>query len=206
MPVTSLRSRGFGKTSWFSGLAAAGAAVALVVSGLAGCSHDTSDDPTGVNDADVTYVSSVVAHHAQSIQLLNLRPQQPTGIQVGLWVDSARMRRLHELHVTERMLRGWDRPVPETGLDHSDEGKHIEFDSDIPGVLPQSRVRTIEVANGDAFTRSWLSALLEHELGAVRLAEAEIAAGQNAETVALAEKDRAAHAAQAERLRRMLRS
>lgn len=206
MPVTSLRSRGFGKASSYSGLAAAGAAVALTASALAGCSQDPGEDPTGVNDADVTYVSSVVAHHAQSIQLLNLRPQQPADLQVGLWVDSARMRRLHELHVTERMLRGWDRPVPETGLDHSDEGKHIEFDTDIAGVLPHARVRTIEAAKGDAFNRSWLSALLEHELGAVRLAEAEIAAGQNAETVALAEKDRAAHAAQAERLRRMLRS
>ena len=179
------------------------AVVALAASGLAGCSEDDSaSDATGVNDADVAYVSSVVAHHAQSVQLLNLSLRQLDA--GGFWVDTARMRRLRELHAGERMLRSWHEKVPETGLDHADEGKHLVFDTGIPGVLAATKVRAIEREKGAGFVRAWLGALLKHELGAVQLAETEIADGQNGKTVAIAEKDRAAHAAQVDRLRRML--
>ena len=198
--------RGRSKASWLPRCAAAGAAAALAASALAGCS-DSGGDPKGVNDADVTYASSVVVHHAQSVQLLNLRPDQgDAGAAMGMWVDTARTHRLRELRASERLLRSWDRKVPETGLQHSDEGKHIEFDSDVLGVLTHAQVRAIERETGSAFTHAWLNGLIDHELGAVRLAEAEMADGQNAETVAIAEKDRAAHAAQVDRLRRMLES
>ena len=205
--MTRLNRRGHSKASWSPRCAVAGAVAALAASGLAGCSDDSTGDPDVVNDADVTYASSVVVHHAQSVQLLNLRPDQgDAGAAVGMWVDTARTHRLRELRASERLLRSWDRKVPETGLQHSDEGKHVEFDSDVPGVLTHAQVRAIEEETGSAFTHAWLNGLIDHELGAVRLAEAEIADGQNAETVAMAEKDRAAHAAQAERLRRMLDS
>ena len=180
---------------------------ALNASVLVACSDDASGDPKGVNDADVTYASSVVAHHAQSVQLLNLSLRHlDAGPEVGAWVDAARTRRFRELRAGQHMLRSWDEKVPETGLGHADEGKHLVFDTGIPGVLAAEDVRAIERAKGVGFVRAWLNGLIDHELGAVRLAETEIAGGQNAKTVAVAEKDRAAHAAQVDRLRRMLES
>lgn len=182
---------------------AALAALALAASSLTGC----AGDPNGFNDADAAYASHAVAHHAQTVQLLNLSLRHLGENQAtGPWVDTARTSRLQELDDLERLLRGWDRRVPETGLQHSDEGKHVEFDSRIPGVLTAAQVHAMEQAKGAAFTRMWLRGLLTHERGAVRLAETEIADGQNAETVALAEKDKVRHEAQVHQLERLLSS
>lgn len=178
-------------------------AAAVLAAGLVGCSDD--EQPDGPGEADVTYAASVVAHHAQTVQLLNLRPSRPSAaVEIGLWVDAARMRRLREVGAMERSLRSWGEAAPETGLKHSDEGKHIEFDPTIAGVLTDPQIEAVTTENGRRFMRAWLQALIRHEQGAVQLAEAELDAGQDAATVELAEDDRDAHLAQIARLERIL--
>lgn len=169
---------------------------------VAGCGAD----PNGFNDADVKFAADMTQHHAQTVQLVNLPLRHRVPTADGMWTDSARTRLFTELEVLERLLRSWRQPVPETGLDHSDEGKHITFDARIPGVLTGRQMQALERAPDRAFTRMWLQQLIRHERAAVRMAADEVADGQNAKAVAIARKDKAAHAALVAKLEQLSRS
>jgi uncharacterized protein (DUF305 family) len=169
---------------------------------LAGCGAD----PNGFNDADVRFAADMTQHHAQTVRLVNLPLRHRVPTADGMWTDAARTRLFSELQVLERLLRSWGEKVPETGLDHSDEGKHITFDAAIPGVLTGQEMQALEQAPDRAFTRVWLQQLIRHERAAVRMAADEVADGQNAKAVALARRDKAAHAALVAKLEQLARS
>lgn len=166
---------------------------------LAGCGGDHS----GFNDADVRFASDMTQHHAQTVQLVNLPLRHRVPTQDVSWTDSARARRFRELQAYARLLRSWQEKVPDTGLEHSDEGKHVTFDARIPGVLTETQMRALERSTDQEFTRLWLRQLIRHERAAVRMAAAEVADGQNARAVALARKDERVHGALVTRLRRL---
>ena len=166
---------------------------------LAGC----GGDPSGFNDADVTFASDMTQHHAQTVQLVNLPLRHRVPSQDASWTDSARARRFTELQAYAKLLRSWKEKVPDTGLDHSDEGKHVTFDAGIPGVLTETQMHALERSTDQEFTRLWLRQLIRHEQAAVRMAAAEVADGQNAKAVALARKDEGMHAALVTQLRRL---
>lgn len=182
-------------------LRAAVAALGTLTAGtvLAGC----GGEPNAFNDADVTFASDMTQHHAQTVQLVNLPLQHRVRSGDAAWTDSARARRFTELQTLAGLLRSWGQKVPETGLDHSDEGKHVSFDARIPGVLTEQQMHALERATDTAFTRVWLRDLIRHEQGAVRIAAAEVAQGQNAKTIAMAGKDKAAHARLVAELQRL---
>ena len=166
---------------------------------VAGC----GGDPNGFNDADVTFASDMTQHHAQTVQLVNLPLQHRVPSGDVAWTDSARARRFTELQAFANLLRSWGEKVPDTGLDHSDEGKHATFDAGIPGVLAGKRMHALERASDREFTRTWLRELIRHEQAAVRMAAAEVADGQNAKAVAMARKDKREHAALVSQLQRL---
>jgi hypothetical protein len=102
------------------------------------------------------------------------------------------------------MLVGCGTKFPETGLDQADEGKQVEFDSSIQGVLTADEVKKVASKQGTAFTRSWLTLLTAHEKGAVELAQHELDAGQNERAMELANKDLTAHQQRVDAMQRML--
>lgn len=171
----------------------------VAAAALAGCGAD----PDGFNDADVTFASDMTQHHAQTVQLVNLPLRHDVASEDAAWTDDARARRFAELKSFAGLLRSWGEDVPDTGLEHSDEGKHLTFDAEIPGVLTDEEMHTLQQGADGAFTKVWLEALIRHEQGAVAMAEAEIADGQNAEAVEMARKDKAKHAALVAELQRL---
>ncbi|NUR06044.1 MAG: DUF305 domain-containing protein [Nocardioidaceae bacterium] len=172
------------------------AAVGLTI-GLSGCGSDP-------NETDTSWAKDVTEHHAQTVQLINLPLARPVPQAAVAWTDRARERRVTELAQVERMLDGWQEKVPETGLDHADEGKHVTFDPSIPGVLDAADVERVTALRGRAFVDAWLRRLIAHEQGAVTLAQREIDDGANAEAVAFAKQDMEVHQRQVAQLQSLL--
>lgn len=191
--------RGTGRR-WRAAVIAFGALAAGT--GLAGC----GGDPNGFNEADVTFAADMTQHHAQTVQLVNLPLRHRVPSRDTAWTDPVRTQRFTELQAFARLLRAWGHKVPDTGLEHSDEGKHVSLDPRIPGVLNEQQMHALERGSDAAFARSWLREVIRHEEGAVRMAAAEVADGQNAQAVAMARRDRAAHAALVAELQRLARS
>ena len=59
--------------------------------------------------------------------------------------------------------------------------------------MSSDEVHTLESTKGEAFQEAWVRQLIAHEQGAVKVASAAIAEGQDTVAVAAARQDRKAH-------------
>ena len=166
-------------------LAAAAAALAVT----AGC----GGDPEAYNDADVTYATDVTAHHAQTLQLLDLSlGRQTLDPELGELADETRKRLFAEVDVTQTWLKTNDQPVPETALQHTHDDQQT-YDTSVAGMLSADELHQLETTNDRNFQAAWLDALIAHEKGAIELAQTAVDDAQNADLLESAEADLARH-------------
>ena len=173
-------------------LAAAAAALAVT----AGC----GSDPEAYNDADVTYATDVTAHHAQTLQVLDLSlGRQNLDPELGAIADETRTRLFAEVDVIQTWLKTNDQPVPKTALQHTHDDEQT-YDTSIAGMLSADQLHQLETTNDRNFQAAWLDALIAHEKGAVELAQTAVDDAQNAELLERAEADLARHEEQLDTL------
>ena len=155
---------------------------AILVTGCSG-------SPTEYNDADVTYASQVISHHAQTLQVLDLSLGRATlDPDLGALADETRQRLFAEVDVTQKWLKGHDQPVPETALQHTHDEDRT-YDTSIPGMMSADQLHDLEGTGDRAFQAAWLDALITHEEGAVELAQAAVADAQNDDLAKTAKAD-----------------
>ena len=165
--------------------AAFAAALALV----AGC----GSDPDEYNDADVAYATDVTAHHAQTLQVLDLSlGREQLDPELGMLAEETRKRLFAEVEVTQNWLKDNDQPVPKTALQHTHDDEQT-YDTSIPGMLSAEQLHDLETAGDRAFHSVWLDALITQEEGAVELAQAAVDDAQNSDLAKAAEADLAHH-------------
>lgn len=164
-------------------------AAAAVLALLAGC----GSDPDGYNDADLTYATDVTAHHAQTLQVLDLSlGRELLDPDLGVLADETRQRLFSEVDVTAKWLKANDQPVPKTALQHTHDDEQ-DYDTTIPGMLTAQQMHELETAGDRAFQAAWLDALITHEEGAVELAQTAVADAQSADLAKAAEADLKRH-------------
>jgi uncharacterized protein (DUF305 family) len=177
----------------------AAALTVATASTLAGCGSDAD----GYSDADVAYASDVTNHHAQTLQVLDLSlGRQSLDPELGSLADETRKQLFAEVEVTQKWLKRNDEKVPETALEHS-HSDQPSYDTSIPGVLPEDRLRQLEKAGDGEFQAAWLDALITQEEGAVELAEAAVDEAEDDAILEAAEKDLDHHRKQLDRLREL---
>jgi len=172
-------------------LAATAAALTLT---LAGCSSsESSAGGTGHTDADVDFASDMIQHHAQALEMVDLTLGRELDPQVVTLTEEIRAAQAPEIEKMADWLEDWDQPVPETSRDHAnahaeDHGESVELDTDMPGMMSAEEMDALENASGAEFQTLWLEMMIEHHEGAVEMAETEVAEGENAKAIALAEE------------------
>lgn len=190
------------RTSTCTRVTAARRAAILVaaVAGLAGVAACGSD-PEAFDDADVSYATDVTAHHAQTLQVLDLSLGRHTlGPELGALADETRQQMFAEVDVTQKWLKTHDQPVPKTALQHTHDDKQT-YDTSIVGMLSADQMHQLEVTNDRDFQSAWLEALIAHEEGAVELARTAVDDAQNADLAKAAETDLKYHEDQLAKLR-----
>lgn len=171
------------RTTTASVKATAGAAAALAL--LAGCGSDSD----GYNDADLTYATDVTAHHAQTLQVLDLSlARGQLDPDLAVLADETRQRLFAEVNLTQKWLKDNDQPVPKTALQHTHDDEQT-YDTSIPGMLSAEQLHDLESASDRTFQTAWLDALITHEEGAVELAQAAVDDAQNTALAKTAEAD-----------------
>jgi uncharacterized protein (DUF305 family) len=172
-------------------LAATAAALTLI---LAGCSSsESSAGGSGHNDADVDFASDMIQHHAQALEMVDLTMGRELDPEVVTLTEEIRAAQAPEIEKMADWLEDWDQPVPETSRDHAnahaeDHGESAELDTDMPGMMTAEEMDALENASGAEFQAMWLEMMIEHHEGAVEMAETEVAEGENAKAIALAEE------------------
>ncbi len=172
------------KTHTFALASSAIAAMLL----LAGCSTGTtgmdgmdgSPQPSAsaqaFNDADIEFAMNMVAHHQQAIEMadlvLNKDGVDEQVINLAIGIKDAQG---PEIETMNAWLDAWGVPSM-SGMDHGG------------GMMSEDDMASLEAASGSEASSLFLEQMIEHHQGAIIMAQAEIANGENADTKQLAQK------------------
>lgn len=164
---------------------------AVVLTGCSGgSSMDMNDADAGssasqsaeFNEADVTFAQGMIVHHEGALEMAQMaegRAEDPRVLDLASRIEAAQD---PEIQTMTGWLEDWDQA---TSADESG-GKDMGGGTDMGGM--NMDMSDLEAASGAEFDRMWLEMMTEHHRGAVDMAETEIADGQNADAIALAEQ------------------
>jgi len=163
--------------SHFRGIAAASLALALACGSTAaaaqgGHSHTHGGTtppgaPARWTQADVRFMSSMIGHHAQAIQMARLVPERQASPAVQRLAARIINAQEDEIGSMRLWLRDRGQPVPEAAPAHHDHGG--EHGAMMPGMLTPEQMKELEEARGPEFDRLFLSLMIRHHQGAVSM-------------------------------------
>lgn len=162
---------------------ATGAAVlALTVSLTAACggSNDAGAGSSQVsttqhNDADVSFASDMLQHHAQALAMVDLTKGRTLSPEVAKLAQQIRAAQTPEIKKFSTWLKSWGEKVPSTSDTGSmDMGSH----SNMPGMMSSTDMKDLKNASGSEFQTMWLKMMIKHHEGAVQMAKTEIDKGR----------------------------
>lgn len=184
-------------------LAAAILAGMLLLTGCGGDDDTAGSDAgtsTAFNDADVAFAQGMIPHHQQAIEMAQLASDRAASDAVKALAAEIEGAQGPEIATMSGWLRSWGQEVPEdmAGMDHGA--------TPMPGMMSDADMRALEQATDVGFDRMFLQMMIQHHQGAIEMAGAEQANGQNADAVALAEQIDTAQTAEIETIQGLLES
>jgi uncharacterized protein (DUF305 family) len=155
--------------------------------------------PAGHNAADVAFVTNMIPHHQQAVDLSALVPDRSTNPQLIALAKQISAAQQPEINVMKVLLVQWtdgaDNPMsPDPG-----------HGAAMPGMVDDATMTTLKSGNGTDFDRLWLESMISHHQGAIEMAKAEIANGENADAKALANNIVATQEAEIAAMKQMLK-
>jgi uncharacterized protein (DUF305 family) len=170
-------------------LVSAAAAVALALSGCAGggmsgMDMSDSDVPAATespaadfNGADVTFAQMMIPHHEQAVEMSEmLLAKDGIDDEVRDLATQIKDAQQPEIDQLKEMLSDWGQGESDMGgMNHGG------------GMMSDDDMTTLEGATGDDAARLFLEHMTVHHEGAIEMAQAEVADGENAEAKEMAE-------------------
>lgn len=193
--------------------------------GVAACGSDdggadgsSTTSATEHNDADVTFASDMLQHHAQALVMVDMTDGRTLDPEVQELAEQIRAAQVPEIETFTQWLTDWDEEVPETMRDHVNGGHsdhdpggsgHDMDDMDdmgggMPGMMSGEDMAALEAAPDAEFQTMWLTMMVEHHTGAVEMAETEQEDGRFQPAVDLAGDIIASQSAEIERMEALL--
>lgn len=156
----------------------------------------TQTEDAAHNEADVTFASEMIPHHAQAIQMAEVALGQDDTTLTAL-AEQIKAAQGPEIETLSQWLTTWGEEVPDrSGMGSMDMG----------GMMSQDDMDSLEMMRGSGFDTMWLQMMIEHHNGAIEMAQTEVAQGQHPDATALAEQIITAQQAEIEQMEEMLSS
>jgi uncharacterized protein (DUF305 family) len=144
--------RGYPSIGFRRTAAALGALTVGLALTLSACGDDDNRDTsaqvstTEHNDADVTFATDMLQHHAQALSMVDLTLNRTLDPEVQGLADDIREAQGPEIETMADWLTDWDEEIPETMRDHANAGhdpgdsrEGMEDDMDMPGMMTVER-------------------------------------------------------------------
>ncbi|MBO0981183.1 DUF305 domain-containing protein [Microbacterium sp. SD291] len=163
---------------------------------MPGMDHSASDAPdsAGANDADAMFASMMIVHHEQAVEMSD-RVLGKDGVDPRV-VDLAERIKAAQAPEIEKM-QGW---LSDWGVS-AESGAPMEHGE---GMMTEDDMAALDAASGAEASRLFLEQMIVHHEGAIEMAETQIAEGESADAVALAEDIVAAQGAEIAEMREIL--
>ena len=112
-------------------------------------------------EADVRFMTDMISHHAQALEMARLAPTRGVGASVGTLAARTINAQRDEIAVMQQWLQDRGQPVPTVLV--SDDGMLM------PGMLTPQQMRELATARGPDFERLFLTHMIQHHGGAVTM-------------------------------------
>jgi uncharacterized protein (DUF305 family) len=190
---------------------AALAATTMVVAGLAGCGSDEDTQGSGSassshNDADVTFVQSMIPHHEQAVRMAEMADDAASSPEVRDLAERIKDAQRPEIETMEGWLEDWgeDSDGGHGGMDHGDGHDDMDGMDDMPGMMSDGELGDLDETDGKAFDRMFLTMMIDHHEGAIEMAETQLTDGRDADVTALARDIRTAQTEEIAEMKQLL--
>jgi uncharacterized protein (DUF305 family) len=121
-------------------------------------------------EADVRFITGMIGHHAQALAMAGLAPTHGAGRSIQTLCARIINAQEGEIEIMQRWLRDRDRPVPEVRVDGAALTIHGPAHlMHMPGMLTPEQMRALDAARGPEFDRLFLTSMIQHHQGAVRM-------------------------------------
>jgi len=170
-------------------LAAMAAAIAFAGcsadDGMSGLGHNSASPAAsssatpggGFNEADVMFVQMMIPHHEQAVDMSDMALSK-SGInpEVEALAKQIKAAQQPEIDMMNAWLETWGRvPMPESAHHSSSDG-----------TMTEEQMQELDEANSAEGQRLFLEGMIRHHQGAIKMAQADIAAGKKPEAITLA--------------------
>ncbi|MEO9325900.1 DUF305 domain-containing protein [Nocardioides sp. C4-1] len=130
-------------------------------------------DSADFNVDDIEYLTMMVAHHRQALDLAELAPERASDDRVLRLAQSIDSTQGREIIVMATWLvdRGQPEPTPESVA--------AMTEMSMPGMLDQGQLDDLAASEGGDFDRRFLEDMIQHHQGAIRMAEQVLGTGKD---------------------------
>ncbi|MFE3034125.1 DUF305 domain-containing protein [Streptomyces canus] len=173
-------------------LAAVAVSAALTLTACGGDSGDSgsaasspsvsAEASAGAHNAqDVSFAQGMIPHHQQAVEMAGLAADRASSAEVKDLAARIEKAQGPEIETMTGWLKTWGEKVPESmpGMDHSAH-------SGMAGMMDSADMEKLGKASGKDFDSMFLTMMVEHHEGAVEMATAEKAKGEDQAATAMA--------------------
>ena len=134
---------------------------------------NVTNSESGFNDADVMFAQMMIPHHEQALELADmaLDPTLMASEQVKALASQIKAAQDPEIDVMTQWLSEWDQPLMDMSEDHS---------MAMEGMLSIDELGALGQLTGEEFDQAWVSAMIAHHKGAIKMADTVKAEGESA--------------------------
>jgi uncharacterized protein (DUF305 family) len=180
------------------------------------------------NDADVSFATAMIQHHAQALAMVALADGRPLDPAVKKLTEQIRDAQAPEIETMTDWLSAWDQEVPATVNDHAHgghdmgntDGSDMDMGGDessssessmgsdtgagMPGMMTAEQMDQLKNASDVEFQDMWLQMMVEHHQGAIEMAQDEVDQGTFGDALTLAKHIETSQQAEIEKMEGIL--
>ena len=137
-------------------------------------------EPGGYNADDIAFATNMIPHHQQAIEMSALAPDRSTNPEVIELASRISAAQGPEIETMRVFLVQW-KENPDASTGHGGHGN-----MPMSGMVDDATMAKLASLNGAEFDTLWLQSMIGHHQGAIEMAKAEIANGENVDAIGLA--------------------
>jgi uncharacterized protein (DUF305 family) len=122
--------------------------------------------------ADVDFMTGMIAHHAQAIVMSHMAPTHGASASVRTLAERIINAQQDEIATTQMWLRDRNKPVPDpntSGMQMPMNASMGSMPMLMPGMLTEAQMKQLDASRGKEFDRLFLSFMIRHHQGAVKM-------------------------------------
>jgi uncharacterized protein (DUF305 family) len=157
-----------------------------------------TEQPAGYNADDIAFATNMIPHHQQAVEMSGLVPDHSTDPAVIDLASAITAAQKPEIDTLKVFLVQWkENPDSDTG-----QGGHGGMAMD--GMIDDATMARLDGLHGTDFDTLWLQSMIGHHRGAIEMAKAELANGENVDAKQMAQNIVTTQQAEIDQMQKML--